>query len=344
MIRFLVGNMFENNADCLINTVNLEGHMGKGVAYQFKQMFPNNNKQYIKDCKSGVINIGKVTSFLEKGYTIINFPTKNRWREDSKMEYIEKGLDSFLELLPILSVKTIAIPSLGCGNGGLNWNVVRKLIADKIKTYENSYDFLIFEPSINYKPVILQEPKMTTSSLVLLKLRTKLLRFNKIRLQKVSYFVNLFYGKDYFKFKKYKYGPYSHDIDIVAKTIREYQEYYKFDNSEDTYDSIYRTICSDNVNKQLEKLDKAINEASAYVNAIEDDKMLEGVSTVLYLIVSEEANTSYQIIDEFKSWSKDKDRRFSESDITSYIEYLEDTGLISQNFAGYELTTKALYA
>ena len=109
MIEYTKGNMFECNADCLINTVNCEGFMGKGVAYQFKMRFPENNKSYVKACKSGELAVGKVHSFMEEGITIINFPTKNKWRESSKMEYIEKGMEAFVELLPKLAVKKIAI-------------------------------------------------------------------------------------------------------------------------------------------------------------------------------------------------------------------------------------------
>lgn len=151
MINLLAGDMFKSNADCLINPVNLQGCMGKGIAYQFKQRFPKNNRQYMIDCKTGNINIGKVTSFFEKGCTIINFPTKNEWRKNSKIEYIEQGLDSFLELLPTLNVRIIAIPPLGCGNGKLNWNIVKKIIMDKIRPYGNDYDFLIFEPSTSHE-------------------------------------------------------------------------------------------------------------------------------------------------------------------------------------------------
>lgn len=117
MIQYVKGNMFECNADCLVNTVNCEGYMGKGVAYQFKVRLPENNKSYIKECKTGELTVGKVHHYMEDGITIINFPTKNKWRENSRIEYIEKGMNFFVELLPQLDVRKIAIPPLGCGNG-----------------------------------------------------------------------------------------------------------------------------------------------------------------------------------------------------------------------------------
>lgn len=146
MIQYKQGDLFECGADCLVNAVNCEGIMGKGIAYQFKIRFPENNKSYIKACKSGELKIGKIHFFTENGITVINLPTKDKWRQPSKMEYVEEGMDNLVALLPKLGVKKIAIPSLGCGNGGLLWEKVKKMIEEKIGGLKEEYDFLIFEP------------------------------------------------------------------------------------------------------------------------------------------------------------------------------------------------------
>lgn len=245
MINYMKGNMFECNADCLINTVNCEGFMGKGIAYQFKKRFPENNKSYVKACKSGALTVGKIHYFIEDGITIINFPTKNKWREPSRIEYIETGLDSLIELLPTLAVKKIAIPPLGCGNGGLIWDEVKAVMEQKINIVSEQYDFMVFEPSGSYKAIPKQPPKISLSGLVLLDIRQNLQQFNRIRLQKAGYFVNLFLRENYFKFDKWKYGPYSHGIDTVARDIKEYQEYYSINNSKETFEQIYQVICSE---------------------------------------------------------------------------------------------------
>ncbi len=298
MIEYTKGNMFECNADCLINTVNCEGFMGKGVAYQFKMRFPENNKSYVKACKSGELAVGKVHSFMEEGITIINFPTKNKWRESSKMEYIEKGMEAFVELLPKLAVKKIAIPPLGCGNGGL----------------------------------------------VLLDIRLNLKRFNSIRLQKAGYFTNIFLEEEYFKYDKWKYGPYSHAVDIVARNIKEYQNYYGIDNSQKTFEQIYQMICSEKVDRKFDKLHVAVKKSTEYVNAIQTDKKLEGVSTVLYLVQNGKPKNKEQLISSFKEWSEDKAKRFSEKYISECIDYLEQTLIISVDICGnYELAGNAFY-
>ena len=316
MIEYRIGNLFECNADCLINTVNCEGFMGKGIAYQFKVRFPENNKSYIKACKSGELTVGKVHCYREDGITIVNFPTKNKWRENSKIEYIETGMDYFIKILPELGVKKIAIPPLGCGNGGLLWTDVKKIIEDKIINFTDKYDFIIFEPSTSYKVIPKKPPQISVSGLVLLDIRLNLKKFNRIRLQKAGYFVNLFLEEEYFKFDKWKYGPYSHSIDIVARNIKEYQDYYGIDNSRMTFEQIYQVICSEKVDNKFNKLHIAVKKSTEYINVIQTDKKLEGIATVLYLVQDGMPKNREQLIESFKSWSEDKANRFSDKYIS----------------------------
>lgn len=343
MIEYTKGNMFECDADCLINTVNCEGFMGKGIAYQFKVRFPENNKSYIKACKSGELTVGKVHYYNESGITIVNFPTKNKWRENSQIEYIETGMNYFIELLPKLRVKKIAIPPLGCGNGGLLWVDVKKIIENKIVNLADKYDFIIFEPSSSYKAIPKKPPKISVSGLVLLDMRLNLKKFNSIRLQNAGYFVNLFLEEEYFKFDKWKYGPYSHSIDIVARNIKEYQEYYGIDNSQTTFEQVYQVICSEKVDSRFNKLHIAVKKSTEYINAIQTDKKLEGVATALYLVQTGLPKNREQLTEGFKSWSEDKANRFSDKYISECIDYLEDTSIISRDICGnYELARNAL--
>ena len=335
--------MFDSNADCLVNTVNCEGFMGKGIAYQFKLKFPENNKSYIKACKSGALTVGKVHYYVEDGITIVNFPTKDRWRENSKIEYIETGMDYFIELLPKLGVKRIAIPPLGCGNGGLCWADVKKIIEEKTEKLVDQYDFIIFEPSNSYKAIPKKPPQINVSGLVLLDIRLHLQKFNSIRLQKAGYFVNLFSGEEYFKFARGKYGPYSHSIDVVARNIKEYQTYYGINNSQATFEQVYQVICSEKVDSKFNKLHIAVKKAAEYMNDIQTDKKLEGIATVLYLVQTGSSQNRNQLIENFKNWSEDKANRFSTQYISKCISYLEDTLMISPDICGnYELTIDGL--
>jgi O-acetyl-ADP-ribose deacetylase (regulator of RNase III) len=335
MIKYVTGNIFESNAKCLVNTVNCEGYMGKGIAYQFKQRFPENNRDYVKACKSGKLHIGIIHYYYEDGVLIVNFPTKDKWRENSQMYFIEVGLDGLVELIINEKIESIAIPPLGCGNGGLEWNSVKQLIVSKLAPVENLCEIMIYEPTVSYKALPKEAPQVNVSALVLLLIRLNLEKFGALRLQKTGYFVNYYLGEDYFKFDKWKYGPYSHAIDIVAKNIKEYQQYYNLDNSKDTYEHIYKDICCRKVDEKIEKMKPAIDKATMYVNAIGTDKKLEGVATILFII--RQNNNCLQlgeVVDQFKNWSEDKAKRFSEDNILECVQYLEDTGIILKNILG----------
>ena len=338
MIEFVTGNIFDSGADCLINTVNCEGFMGKGIAYQFKMRFPQNNIDYVKACKSGKLKIGTIHYYKEDGVWIVNFPTKDKWREKSKIDYIEKGLDVLVKFIVEYKPKVIAIPPLGCGNGGLDWNIVKSIIIDKLQNYEAEYNFLVYEPSISYKAMPKQAPDISVSGLVLLQIRLHLKKFNSLRLQKAGYFTNYFLEEEYFKFDKWKYGPYAHSIDIVAKSLNEYQKYYGLTNSQDTYDQVYKVICSKKTEEKLAKLLPAIDKATSYVNQIATDKKLEGVATVLFIIQKNNQISEDNIVKYFKEWSEDKAKRFSKSYIRECINYLVETNIVTKDICGnYEI-------
>ena len=133
MIEIAQGNLLEAPVDALVNTVNTQGVMGKGIAMQFKQVFPAMFRDYEKACKAGEVRLGKVHVFNLGGLPggqrwIINFPIKGHWRERSRLTYIEASLEELIATVRRLSIRSIAVPPLGCGNGGLDWSDVRPRI------------------------------------------------------------------------------------------------------------------------------------------------------------------------------------------------------------------------
>lgn len=126
------GNLLEADVEALVNTVNTVGVMGKGIALQFRQTFPDNYAAYQTACKRGEVQPGAMfvteTGALTNPRYIINFPTKRDWRAKSKMEDIEAGLAALVAVVRELGIGSIAVPPLGCGNGGLHWNEVRPRI------------------------------------------------------------------------------------------------------------------------------------------------------------------------------------------------------------------------
>ena len=124
-------NIFDSDCDAIVNTINCVGVMGGGLAAQFRQRFPEMNEAYEIQCGEGIIRPGRMWVWHGGGdhdKYLVNFPTKDHWKDPSKLEYIEDGLRDLRHALHVLGIKSIAIPPLGCGLGGLKWDDVEPLI------------------------------------------------------------------------------------------------------------------------------------------------------------------------------------------------------------------------
>jgi len=129
-----IGNLLDDTqpGDCIVNTVNCEGVMGKGIALQFKQKYPKMFSEYKKACFRGDIQPGKLWLWTDGINLIINFPTKMSWREPSQYDWIKSGLVVLKEIIKEKQIKTIKIPALGCENGKLDYNRVRNMIIEDL--------------------------------------------------------------------------------------------------------------------------------------------------------------------------------------------------------------------
>jgi O-acetyl-ADP-ribose deacetylase (regulator of RNase III) len=149
MIKFLSGNLLESKAYALVNTVNTVGVMGKGIALQFKNEFPHNYTVYRNACLQHQLKVGHLlitehTSLLLGERLIINFPTKTHWQFPSQYNYIEQGLNALEIIVPERKINSIAIPALGCGNGGLDWSRVKEMIHRHLESLDAVIE--IYEP------------------------------------------------------------------------------------------------------------------------------------------------------------------------------------------------------
>jgi O-acetyl-ADP-ribose deacetylase (regulator of RNase III) len=147
------GNLLTEDAEALVNTVNCQGFMGKGIALEFKRAFKENFRQYKVACERGQLRPGKMLIYpvaeslpgLSAPRFIINFPTKDRWRAKSRLEYIEAGLLDLRATIVELGIKSIAVPPLGCGHGGLSWSDVKPLIEEHLGSLEG-VAVVVYEP------------------------------------------------------------------------------------------------------------------------------------------------------------------------------------------------------
>ena len=155
-ITFTHGNLLDADVEALVNTVNTVGVMGKGIALMFKEAFPENFDAYDDACKDKTVRLGRMLVFerddLYGPKWIINFPTKGHWRYPSKMEWIEEGLEDLKRVIEREKIKSIAIPPLGSGNGGLVWAQVKSRIESALGQLRD-VNVVVYEPTSNYQNV-----------------------------------------------------------------------------------------------------------------------------------------------------------------------------------------------
>lgn len=154
MISFIKnGDIFQADAQALVNPVNCAGTMGNGLALAFKKMFPNNEMFYRQECYQNRLDVGIVFGCQDRRYRgafatpvwIINFPTKLHWKNPSQLHYIEYGVEAMKEFIAEKGLTSVAIPALGCGKGGLDWKEVKEILKERLSPVKN-VNFLIYEP------------------------------------------------------------------------------------------------------------------------------------------------------------------------------------------------------
>lgn len=219
MIHYVTGNLLESDAQALVNTVNTVGVMGKGIALQFREAFPENYRVYRNVCKKKELHIGNMLIVEDSSMTsgnkiIINFPTKTHWRLPSEYSYIEQGLHSLRKEIENRGINSIAIPSLGSHNGGLDWKRVKGMI-EKVLSNMNC-DIYLYEPSdIILERLKSERVKLTPARAMLILMIADMNKFGEFAsvfaAEKLIYFMQRFGASDIFKleYKPYYYGPYS---------------------------------------------------------------------------------------------------------------------------------------
>lgn len=230
MITLTKGNLIEVDAEALVNSVNCDGYMGKGIALQFKKAFPENFKAYERACRAGEVQPGRMfvfaTGSMMNPHYIINFPTKRAWRANSRIEDIVAGLKALVEEVRRRSITSIAIPPLGCGLGGLDWSDVRPLI-ERALTEVPDVQVSLFEPlgapAGKNMPVRTKRPSLTLARALLVRLMGQYsemaYRLTLLEIQKLAYFLQESGEPMRLKYVAHLYGPYAHNLNKVIELL-----------------------------------------------------------------------------------------------------------------------------
>ncbi|MBD1394226.1 macro domain-containing protein [Mucilaginibacter sp. ZB1P21] len=230
-MKFVTGDLLKSEAEALVNTVNTVGVMGKGIALQFKEAFPYNNKVYMEACKNKALAPGVLlpvwdSNLLYGKKLIINFPTKTHWRQPSRYEYIRSGLSALKELIVRENIKSIAIPPLGAGNGGLDWKEVRDIIVNALKDFP--VEIQLFEPNAAIKQLLQKEEvkkkaELTPARAALLYSLFAFESFGEysslFAANKLAYFLQRMGQPLRLDFKAHHYGPYAVGVQKVLYTL-----------------------------------------------------------------------------------------------------------------------------
>ena len=230
MIEHVTGNLLKADVEALVNTVNTVGVMGKGIALQFRQAFPENYTIYRSACDRGEVQPGRMlivpTGQADNPHYIINFPTKRHWKGKSQMEDIEAGLPALIAAVQEYGVGSIAVPPLGCGNGGLDWNEVRPRIVTAFVALPDVHVLLYAPagaPDADEMRVRTRRPRMTPGRAAIIALMKLYAmpgyRLTLLEVQKLAYFLQIAGEPLKLSFVKGKYGPYSETLQHVLQRM-----------------------------------------------------------------------------------------------------------------------------
>ena len=349
MIELRTGDIFDEDVEALVNSVNCVGVMGRGIALQFKNLFPENFKAYAEACERQEVQPGWMFVYESGKMTnpryIINFPTKRHWRAKSRMEDIEAGLDALAGEIRDRNIRSIAIPPLGSSLGGLNWADVRPRIESTLGELDGLL-VLLFEPGggpADDRPNrSTKAPRMTRGRASLIGLMDRYLRglldpfVTLLEIHKLMYFMETAGEPLRLEFKKAPYGPYSEKLRHVLRPL----DGHLISGYEDGGDA---------PGKEIEPLPGAVEDAAKFlegypttrerlarvselVEGFESAFGLELLATVHWVVVKRPSATDEEVIADTYAWGLHK-RQFSERQILLVLRVLRDKGWLATSQA-----------
>lgn len=357
MIKVKIGDLFDTEATTIVNTVNCVGVMGKGIAQSFKKRFPDMYKDYKKLCEAGKIEPGVPYLYKDMlGVSVVNFPTKKHWRSPSRLDYVTKGLDLFIDNYKDWDVQSVAFPPLGCGNGGLEWAVVGPIMYQRLSNLDIPVEIFapygtpghqLTERFLN-KPIAsgqelingARNREFNVSWVALLEVLDRLQQqpyanpVGRTIFQKISYILTEQGVDTGFSFKQGSYGPFSSEVKEAisvfanANLVQERQlgRMTALHVSSD-YEPIKKKYA-----EQLKSLDKKVEKTVDLFSRIKSTSQAEEVTTVLFAARqlkkdSKDISVSEKdIYDYVLSWKKQWQKEEKRIAVASTIRNLEMLG------------------
>ena len=346
MISEANGNLLDAPVDALVNTVNTVGVMGKGIALQFKRAYPAMFKAYASEAKRGDLSLGRMhvwhTEQLDGPRVLINFPTKGHWRSGSKLADIEAGLDDLVDVIRREQIRSIAVPPLGCGHGGLEWAEVEPLIRSKLSQLED-VDIRLYPPTGAPAAADMRTagptPRMTTGRAALIELIGRYSAVavegaTPIAVQKLMYFLQVAGEELNLRYESNHYGPYADNLRAVLRDIEgHYLEGFGDGSERVEVSEPFRVLpgardaALGTLRERMATLDR-IDRVMDLTNGFESTNSLELLATVHWVAVHPmaEGRSDEDITSAVRLWSNRKARLFTQGQIQKALAVMRDRG------------------
>lgn len=361
MIHYVKGNLLDSEAQALVNTVNTVGVMGKGIALQFREAFPENYRVYRNACLKKRLQVGQMLVVEDTNLTsghkiVINFPTKTHWRLPSEYSYIEQGLQALRIVIKQRSISSIAIPPLGSHNGGLDWRRVKQMVECALADLD--CEIYLYEPSDAIVERLKSERvKLTPARALLLAMLCDMNNNGEFAsvfaAEKIIYFMQRFGAEDIFKiaFKPYFHGPYSGEkVSHMLYALN--GSYIKgmggIENRPFDYiwllDDVEQEVKQfmDNA-KNASRLHDIFNKTKRFLRDYYSNYTLELLSSVDYIInntpslhngqINDDNRVSKILTEEIKRWSMRKEQMFKSDYLVEAYDYIRgNKSLYKENY------------